>query len=66
MAHILVKNIIHLKEMAREFEICEFIEGLAVQGFDPKGIFVAHLNFVGYTNISEIFVPQGIKGNRIP
>ena len=47
----------YLKEMAREFEICEFIEGPTIQGFDPKGIFVAHLNFVGCTNLSNSFIP---------
>ena len=56
----------HLKEVGREFEGCEFVEGLVVQGFDPKGIFVSHLNFVGYTNISKIFVPQEIQENRSP
>ena len=27
---------------------------------------MAHLKFIGYTNISEIFEPQEIKENRIP
>ena len=27
---------------------------------------MAHLNFVGYTNIFEIFVPQTIEENKIP
>lgn len=46
----------HLKEVARELEIFEFVKGPAVQGFDPVGIFVAHLNFFGYTNLFEISI----------
>ena len=46
----------HLREVEIEFDICEFVEGLVVQGFEPKHIFVAHLNFVSYTNLSKIFV----------
>ena len=41
-----VKNLMHLKEVAREFETCQFIEGHVVQGFDPKGIFMSHLNLL--------------------
>ena len=58
MVDIDVNNIMHSKEVAREFETCEFIQGPAVQGFDPEGIFVAHLNFFGYTNISKKIIPQ--------
>lgn len=66
MEDIRVKILINLKEVAREFEGIEFIEGPALQGFDPEGIFVANLNFLGYTNIFEIFVPQEIQENKIP
>lgn len=55
--NIQVKSLIHLKEVVREFKDYEFIEGSTIQGFDLKCIFVAHLNFVGYTNISEILIP---------
>ena len=57
MVDIDVTNIMHLKEVAKEFETCEFIEGPVVQGFDPKGTFVAHLNFIVYTNVFEIYIP---------
>lgn len=63
---IYVKNIIHLKEAAREFEICEFIEGTSIQGFDLEGIFMAHLNLVGYMNLSEIFIPWKVEGDGSP
>lgn len=58
-----MKNVTHLREVARECEICDFVEGPRVRGFDPKGIFVAHLNFVGYSNLIKIFIPQDIEGN---
>ena len=45
---IRVKSLTHLKEVEREFEGCEFIEGLVVQGFDLEGICVSNLNFMGY------------------
>ena len=51
------ENVTHLKEVAKYFEFCEFIESLAVKGFDPDGIFMAHLNFVGYSNLKGIFSP---------
>lgn len=66
MENICVKSIIHLREVVREYEICEFVEGPAGRGFDLEGIFKAHLNFVGYSNLSKIFVPQEIEGSRIP
>lgn len=54
----------HLKEAVIEFEIYEFIEGPVVQVFYPKCIFVAHLNFVGYTNLSKNFTPQEVEGDK--
>lgn len=63
VAYIHVKNFTHLREVAREYKTCEFVEGSIVQGFDPEVIFVAHLNFVGYSNLIEIFVPQEIEEN---
>ena len=54
----------HLKEVPREFQICEFIEGPTIQGFDLGGTFMAHLNLVGYTNLSEIFTPQEVERDR--
>lgn len=56
----------HLRKVAREYEIYEFVDGPIVWGFDPEGIFVANLNFVGHSNLFEIFVPQEIEGNRSP
>ena len=50
--------------MARYFELCEFIQVLEVKDFDPKGAFLAHLNFVGYSNLMVIFTPQETEGNR--
>lgn len=35
-----------------------------VKGFDPKGIFVAHLKSVGYSNLARIFTPQGVEENQ--
>lgn len=51
--------------MEREYELYEFAEGPSIQRFDPEGIFVSHLNFVYYTNLSNIFVPHEIEENRI-
>lgn len=61
-----VKNLMHLREAKREFDISEFVEGPIIQGFSLEGIFVAHSNFVGYRNLSKIFVPQEIEGNIFP
>lgn len=61
-----VKSLFHLREVTREFETCEFSEGPAIQGFDLEGIFMAHLNFIGYTNLFEIFIPWEIQENRSP
>lgn len=58
-----VKNVTHLKELAKEFEFCEFIEAFIVKGFEPEGIFVAHLNLVGYSNLIGVFTPQEIEEN---
>ena len=52
-----------LKEEVGEFEVCEFIEGKV---FDVEGIFVYHLIFFGYTNLSKIFMPQEVEGDKIP
>ena len=49
--------------MARYYEFYEFIQGPTVKGFDTEGIFVAHLNFVEYSNLTKIFTPQEIEGN---
>ena len=49
--------------VVKDYEFYEFIQGLVIKGFDPEGIFVAHLNFVGYSNLSGIFTPQEIEGN---
>jgi hypothetical protein len=57
---------LHLKEVAREFYICEFVEGFAIESFYPKDIFVAHLTFMGYANLFEIFMPQEIEGKKSP
>ena len=58
-----VKSVTHLKEVARDFELCQFIQAPTVRGFDPKGVFMAHLNSIGYSNLTEIFSPQEIEGN---
>ena len=42
----------------------KFVEGPTIQGFDLEGVFVALLNFFGYTNLSEIFIPHEIEENR--
>ena len=34
-----------------------------MKGFNPKGIFVANLKFVGYSNLSKIFTPYEIEQN---
>ena len=64
--NIYVESLLYLRDVAREFETCEFVEGPIFRRFDPEGVFVAHLNFDGYTNIPKIFVPQERKENRIP
>lgn len=55
----------HLRDVEIAFEVYEFFEGLAVQGFDLRGICVHHLNFLDYTNIFEIFVPHEIEGTEV-
>lgn len=62
MAYNRVKNITHLIEVARDYEFCEFVEGSTMKGFDLEGIFVSHLNYVFYSNLIEIFIPQEIEG----
>ena len=47
MENIHVKNLTHLREVVREYEIYEYFEGPIVQGFNPECIYMAHLNFVG-------------------
>ena len=49
-----------MKEVAKDFELCEFGLDLVVKGFDPKGNLVSHLNSVKYSNLSVIFTPQEI------
>ena len=63
MADIRVKNITHLSEFSRDYDFCEFVQGPTVKGLDREGIFVSHLNFVGYSNLTKIFIPQEIQGN---
>lgn len=67
MAYIHVRNINHLREVARYYDFFEFFQGPIVKGFDLEGIFVAYLNFVGYSNLTGIFTSQEIEGDtRIP
>ena len=42
----------------------EFIQGPTVRGFDPKEIFVAHLIFVGYSNLTKILTPKQGERNQ--
>ena len=63
MADTCVRNITHLREVARHYELCEFVQGPVVKGFDPEGIFIVDLNFVGYSNLTGIFTPQEIEGD---
>ena len=56
-------NITHLRHVARDYEFYEFGQGPIVKGFDPQGLFVAHLNFVGYSNLVGIFKPQEIESD---
>lgn len=35
VANLHVKNITHLKEVGKDYELCEFIQGLEVRGFEP-------------------------------
>lgn len=43
--NVRIKSLLHLRKVEGEYKLCEFVEGPAIQGFDPKGIFVSHLNF---------------------
>ena len=52
-----------MKEVAKEFELCEFGLAPTVKWFNLEGIFVALLNSVGYSNPARIFTPQEIKEN---
>ena len=63
MEGICVRNITHLRKVARDYELCEFVQGPTVQEFYPEGIFVSHLNFVGYSNLSGIFASWEIEGD---
>jgi hypothetical protein len=63
VANFHLSNITHLREVSRDYEFCVFVQGQAVKGFDSEGIFVAHLNFVGYSNLTGIFTPQEIEGD---
>ena len=56
MAHVHIKNDTDLKEVARDFEIFEFIQTLVIKYFDPEGVFMAQLNYVGYSNLTRILV----------
>ena len=49
--------------MARYFELCELLQPLVVKGFDLEGVFMAHLNSIGYSNLTRIFNPQEIEEN---
>lgn len=64
MVDIRVKNITNLREVARDFEFCEFVEGPVVKVFDLESIFVSHLNFVCYLNLIDIFIQQEIEGDK--
>ena len=57
-----VKNVTHLKRVARYFKVCEFIQASAVRGFDPKGVFMAHLNSIGYSNLIEFSPNNKLNG----
>ena len=63
MVYIQVEILIHLREVAKEYEVVEFVEGWIAQWFCPEGIFVAHLKVVGYSNLNEIIMPQEIERN---
>ena len=63
LADVHAKNVTHLKEVARDFELCEFIQAPTVRGFNPKGVFTAHLNSIGYSNLTKIFIPLENEGN---
>lgn len=63
VANVHVKNVTHLKEVAKDFELCEYFLALVVKGSDPEGIFVAHLKFDGYSNLTKIFTPREIEEN---
>jgi hypothetical protein len=60
VGNVCVKRLFHLRVVARKIETCEFVEGPAIQGFDPKDVFIAHLNFLSYINLSKIFLPREI------
>lgn len=51
------QNVTHFEEVAGNFELCEFIQDMMVMDFDLKGVFMAHLNSIGYYNLTRIFTP---------
>lgn len=57
-----MKNSTHIKEVSREFELCQFNISPLVKGFDTHGFFVVHLHTVGYSNLTGIFSTQEDDG----
>ena len=57
MEDVCVRNITYLREVEIYYELCEFVQGPIIKGFDPKGFFVSHLYFFGYSNLTTIFTP---------
>lgn len=57
MVEIRVRIPTHLREVARDCDFFEFVQGPIVKGFDPEGIFVVHLHFVGYSKLTILFTP---------
>ena len=52
-----------MKEVAKEFELCEFGLDPTVKGFEPEGIFLAHLKSIRHSNLPKKFTPQEIEEN---
>lgn len=53
----------HMKEIDKQFELCEFGLALLVKGLNHKGIFLAHINSIEYSNLARIFTLQKINEN---
>ena len=60
-----VKNVTHLKEISKYFKICEFVEAQVVKGLNPRYIFVAHLKYIRYSNLTRIFTSQEVEEKPI-
>jgi hypothetical protein len=52
-----------MKEVTKEFKLCESGLALEIKGFDLEIICVSHLKSIGYSNLARILTPQEVEPN---